>query len=66
MTPEEVKKDRINNSVIYYAIKAKGGDRPARDVELLGKKGLKLIDFFFKDLTLCIRLEYMLLRDGIL
>jgi hypothetical protein len=40
------------SKVIYYAIKAKGGDRPARDElkELLGKKVTKaeLIDFFFK------------------
>ena len=40
------------SKVIYYAIKAKGGDRTARDElkDLLGKKVTKaeLIDFFFK------------------
>ena len=40
------------SKVIYYAIKAKGGDRAARDElkDLLGKKVTKaeMIDFFFK------------------
>ena len=40
------------SKIIYYAIKAKGGDRPARDElkKLLKRKATKedLIDFFFK------------------
>jgi hypothetical protein len=48
------------SKVVYYAIKAKGGDRPSRDKvkELLKKKVTKeeLIDFFFKLDTLTLSL----------
>ena len=48
------------SKIIYYAIKAKGGDRPARDElkKLLKRKATKeeLIDFFFKLDTLTLSL----------
>ena len=48
------------SKVIYYAIKAKGGDRPSRDElkKLLKRKATKeeLIDFFFKLDTLTLSL----------